>query len=667
MLKSIRIGPKLYGGFGVVLTLLVILGAVTTIQLNSIGGIFDEYRSLARSANEIGRVQANMLMARMGVLTFIRKGDQASIDEVRERADATREFIGTTRALIVDPEASQLLDQMRREVDDYTAGFKQITDLHAERVHLNDTLVETGIAIERTLTEIMRSAYDDQDAEAAYLTGLVLRNLLLGRLYVQKFLEDNAKASSDRAMVELGNFDDDIQDLNAALQNPGRRQLMQEAIEAKELYADAFDKVITVINTRDGIMSGQLDVIGPRVAQQVEDFKLEVKEQQDTLGPQAMAAISQTITITIVVAVIAIVLGVAAAWTIGAGITKPIHAMTAVMGRLANKDYAAEIPAQDHKDEVGDMAKAVQIFKDSMQQADRMQADQLEEARKRDERAKRIAALNDQFDRGVSGILEAVAAAATQLQSTSESMASIAEETNSQATTVAAASEEASTNVQTVASAAEELSSSINEIGRQVQQSSDIAAKAAAEADRTNKVVAGLADSAQKIGEVVNLITDIADQTNLLALNATIEAARAGDAGKGFAVVANEVKSLASQTAKATEDIGRQIGSVQTETQTAVSAIEGITEIINRINEVTSTIASAVEEQNAATQEIARNVQQASQGTTEVSSTIVGVTEAAREAGTAADSVLQATNSLNEQSTMLKSMVEKFLADVRAA
>jgi len=371
-------------------------------------------------------------------------------------------------------------------------------------------------------------------------------------------------------------------------------------------------------------------------------------------------------TIVIGCAVAAVVV-LAGALAIGRSITGPVQAMTGVMGRLADKDYSAVIPAQDHKDEIGDMAKAVGTFKDSMQRADQLAAEQAEETRKREVRANRIAELNNQFDQGVSGILEAVSSAATELQSTSESMASIAEETNTQATTVAAASEQASTNVQTVASAAEELSSSISEIGRQVQQSSDIAQKAASEAQRTNDVVTGLAESAQKIGEVVNLITDIADQTNLLALNATIEAARAGDAGKGFAVVANEVKSLAGQTAKATEDIGRQIGSVQAETQTAVTAIEGISEIINQINEVAQTIASAVEEQDAATQEIARNVQQASQGTTEVSATIGGVTEAAREAGSAAENVLAATNSLNEQSNALKSMVERFLADVRAA
>ncbi|MBB4286165.1 methyl-accepting chemotaxis protein [Roseospira goensis] len=366
--------------------------------------------------------------------------------------------------------------------------------------------------------------------------------------------------------------------------------------------------------------------------------------------------------LTVVVALVALVL----AWLSARQVSSPIVGMTGAMERLAEGDLETAIPARERKDEIGRMAHAVQVFKENAQRVKEMEAEQAAQAaRTAEEKKQAMHTLADTFESSVGGVVEAVAAAATELQSTAESMASIAEETNSQATTVAAASEQASTNVQTVASAAEELSSSISEIGRQVQQASDVARKASDEAERTNAVVSGLADAAQKIGDVVNLISDIADQTNLLALNATIEAARAGDAGKGFAVVANEVKSLANQTAKATEDIGQQIGSVQSETRTAVTAIESISGIIQQINEVASAIAAAMEEQNAATEEIARNVQQASQGTTEVSQTIVGVTEAARESGSAAESVVVATNSLNEQSAMLKQMVERFLVDVR--
>jgi methyl-accepting chemotaxis protein len=348
-------------------------------------------------------------------------------------------------------------------------------------------------------------------------------------------------------------------------------------------------------------------------------------------------------------------------------IVPPITAMTGAMGRLAEGDHAVEIPGTERHDEVGRMAKAVLVFKDNMIRARELAAKEAEAQKQREARAQAVDRLTKEFDADVTMVLKSVASASTEMQATAQSMTATAEETSRQSTAVAAASEQASVNVQTVASAAEELSSSVGEITRQVSQSATIAGKAVHDAEETNARVQGLAEAAQKIGQVVNLINEIASQTNLLALNATIEAARAGESGKGFAVVASEVKSLANQTAKATEEIAAQIAAIQSSTQNAVGAIDGIGAVIRELNTIATAIAGAVEEQGAATQEIARNVQEAAKGTSEVSANISGVTEAAASTGAASTQVLGAANELSRQSETLRTKVETFLAAIKAA
>ncbi len=367
-------------------------------------------------------------------------------------------------------------------------------------------------------------------------------------------------------------------------------------------------------------------------------------------------------------------LGLSVLLCVGAGfmliisVSVPVLRMTEGMKRIAGGDLKAEIIGIGQRDEIGQMAGAVQVFKENAIKVEKMTKDQ-EELKKRAEQEKREAMMKlaDEFEASVKGVVNIVASSSTEMQASAQSMASNAEETSRQSAAVSAASEEASVSVQTVASAAEELSKSISEISRQVSQSTAISKKAVDEATHTNQIVQGLAEGAQKIGEVVSLINDIASQTNLLALNATIEAARAGEAGKGFAVVASEVKSLANQTAKATEDISAQINSIQTATSGAVEAIKSIGATISEISEIATTIASAVEEQNAATGEIARSVQQAASGTQEVSSNITGVNQAASEAGHAAIDLLSAAGELSKQSEILRGEVDKFLDRVRAA
>jgi methyl-accepting chemotaxis protein len=366
-------------------------------------------------------------------------------------------------------------------------------------------------------------------------------------------------------------------------------------------------------------------------------------------------------------------LGVAALLCLGsglaiiAGVSRPIQAMTEAMIRLAAHDLAAPIAGLGRKDEIGRMATAVGVFKDSM-----IKADELAEAQRREQAAKaarqqRIEGHIASFGGAVRDQLDILASAATELNATAASMAAIAEQTSRQAMAVSSASEQTSMNVQVVATASEEMAASVSEIARQVNQSKDTAEIAVSEAGKATTTMRGLADAAEQIGRVVALITDIASQTNLLALNATIEAARAGEAGKGFAVVASEVKTLATQTQKATGEIASHVGSIQSAADDAVGAIDAIDRTIMRFNEVSAIIASAIEEQGAATQEISRNSQEAAGGTQDVSRNISGITDAAGETGAAASQVLSAASSLAEQTERLRVEVHQFLDNIRAA
>ena len=350
------------------------------------------------------------------------------------------------------------------------------------------------------------------------------------------------------------------------------------------------------------------------------------------------------------------------------GVIRPLSALTSAIQRLAGNDTAVEISGARRTDEIGAMARAAQVFQANLKETERLRLEQATVAKRTtEERQAEMLQFATRFEDTVGGIIGGVSAASNELQSTAQALSATAEETTRQTGAASSSTEQASANVKTVAAAADELSDSIKEISRQVSSSARIAGEAVGEADRTNAKVQALAQAASRIGDVVKLIHDIAGQTNLLALNATIEAARAGDAGRGFAVVASEVKSLAHQTAKATEDITQQITAIQNATGESVEAIGSIGRTIGEISQIATAIAAAVEEQAASTQEIARNVQQASLGTAEVSSNIRGVMSAASQTTVAATQVLASADDLSSQSTRLQAELHSFLATIKAA
>jgi methyl-accepting chemotaxis protein len=389
----------------------------------------------------------------------------------------------------------------------------------------------------------------------------------------------------------------------------------------------------------------------------------------DKAADQAMLDSNSAIHLLFVASAVGLLLALTVALWIGIkGLARPITDLKRVMEAYAKNELTAAVPGTERRDEVGDMARTVEVFKTNAIEVERLKAGlEATERRAADQRKIDMTKLADDFEDAVGEIIGAVSSASTELEASAGTLTATAARSQELTTMVVAASEEQSSNVQSVASATEELTSSVNEISRQVQESARMASDAVAQARKTNEQVGELSKAASHIGDVVDLISTIAGQTNLLALNATIEAARAGQAGRGFAVVASEVKALAEQTAKATGEIGKQIMAIQSQTQESVNAIKEISGTIEKLSEISSTIAAAVEEQGAATQEISRNVQQAAEGTMQVSANITDVQRGASETGSASSHVLSAAHSLSADSNRLKLEVGKFLNSVRTA
>jgi methyl-accepting chemotaxis protein len=535
-------------------------------------------------------------------------------------------------------------------------GYYGLSALSAAAERINDygDMTRIGARMTDNLTSMNRAEYrfaaNPTEAEDIIKSMRDGEQKFLERLdRLSKMVDPERRSDLERIRKDFQAYQGELQGtIDVARKHSGA----ELSVAQREVYASVQDSVKV------------LRPLSQEVARFVDDMDKVGNEVVDASAAEATWLSRLMIGVAVVGTLFGVGLGLAIARV---GLVNPISAVIGVLKHLATGNLGCTIDGVERKDEIGDIARAALVFRDNAREAEAMRAEQEVERQKREARAAAIEELTQAFDRKVSGMLEIVTAACTEMDATAQSLSANAEQTSRQSAVVASATEEASASVQTVATAAEELAASVGEIGRQVEHASTVSRRATEEAGRTNAQVRGLAEISTRIGEVIKLINDIASQTNLLALNATIEAARAGDAGKGFAVVAGEVKNLANQTAKATDEISQQIGGVQSATEDVVAAIGEISTRISEINEISAAIASAVEQQAAAASEIARNVQQAAAGTQEIASNIEGVNQAAGETGAASQQVLAASQSLSTEAVGLKGVVQDFLAGVRAA
>lgn len=664
-----KIGTRIGFGFALVLILLATLAANAWIALREVQHEFDTFETISSNALAVEDVAVDFNELRRQVLVYVASGSPEAEKKIADNAREIRETLQAVIPKFVSAQRQAHAREIAAMTEEYVGNFAKIVELRKQREDAVTAKYEpAALNARQKLTEAFDGAMKTGEDSLSAAAGKSQDNLGILRIRVARFLAGPTEAGVTSINAALTDLEGSI----GAARQAAARSPARDAVESAAQAVAPLRGMLQTGMRASLEMTEFVNVTNARVAERlsvrIEELVDAQKSATAAIAKDVRATIATDISITVVLSVVSLVLGLLFAYLIAKGITAPIGGMTGAMTKLAGGELETEVPSLSNKDEVGAMAKAVQVFKDNALKVKALEEEQkAAEARAAREKREAMIALADGFEAKVGGVVTDVSAQATRMQESATQLTATAEETSRQATAVAAASEQASTNVQTVAAATEELSSSISEISRQVTESARMSSKAVDEVGRTSQTVEALSNAAQKIGSVVQLISEIASQTNLLALNATIEAARAGEAGKGFAVVASEVKSLASQTARATEDISSQINEIQAATGQSVEAMRSIGATIASMNSIASTIAAAVEEQGAATNEIARNVQQASAGTSEVSSNITGVTRASEDTGSAASLVQQAATDLGSQASELRRAVEQFLSQVRSA
>jgi methyl-accepting chemotaxis protein len=625
------------------------------------------YRSSVTEADLARNIDRELISYRSLARYFVQTGKEEDAKAALVAEASLKDAIAQSMKGTTNPTRLDQVTKLEREFLAFTKIFAEIVKVKDESALIaKNQLARSGTAFRFKVDDLPGSADDSQLQAVQFGARKVADQFQAVTALVSTFVinSDQTVAASAQARLKF------VENTLTVIPNT-EEKLIQALKEISALLNEYRQSLAKLIEN-----SKRIDELTTEMTESAADInKASIAMKSDLLADQkrfeeeSRATVGETEQLILMLAAGGLLLGVVWAFLLGAGISRPMTAMCSAMRELAAGKFDVVLPGLGRRDELGEMASAVEEFKvQAVAKAEREAATQ--EAQSKASSATRRAELirfADEFESAVGSIVSNVSASAVQLETAASTLTRTAETTQSLSSQVAGASEEASSNMQSVATATEELSASVNEIGRRVKESSKIADAAVHQAEQTDARIGKLSRAAQEIGDVVKLITAIAEQTNLLALNATIEAARAGDAGRGFAVVASEVKSLASQTAKATDEISNHISGMQDATQESVAAIKEIGGTIGQISDIASTIASAVEQQSSATQEIARSVQNVAQGTQEAAASVMQVNRGATETGSASEEVLNSARSLSTEGTRLRGELDRFMANIRAA
>lgn len=563
-----KLSSKLMLGFSSVLALLLILGGISFWALENSSTGFSQYRDLARDTNLSGRLQANMLMVRMNVKDFIITGDKSEIQEYENYFKAMREFLDKALQEIKHPERSRIIAAANERVNSYNRYFDEVKGYWAERNRLVDNVLNiAGPQMERKLTQILSTAERDNDMQAAVKSGQAMRNLLLARLYVAKFLQDNSNDAVDRVDNEMAALGGVLGELELSLRNLERRKLLSDIIDLKEQYHSAFKSVTKTILARNDVISGKLDKLGPEIAQDVEDVKLSVMSDQNELGPKLQAGNNQAITLTIIISVVALAVGILTALFIIRTVSRQLGSDPSEIAVVARSISEGDLDLEFKEPATG-------VYGNMKEMA-------------------------EQLTRVVSDVREGsvnVASGSTQLSASAEGL--------SQGATEQAAS------IEEVSASIEEMASNIQQNTNNAQTTENIAIKSAEDAKASGTAVNEAVSAMKNIAEKISIIEEIARQTNLLALNAAIEAARAGEHGKGFAVVAAEVRKLAERSGNAAGEISELSSTTVNVAEKAGEMLENLVPNIQKTAELVQEISSASAEQNSGADQISKAIAQ---------------------------------------------------------